>query len=441
MSSSLSQRMLVPLLACVAFPGLSYSASLTDELSDLREALSFGKVSGTARYRYERVDQSSFAKNAHASTLRGALGYETKNYKGFTTFVQFEGIFDVGQDSYRNATNGKTTYPAVLDTPTVEMNQAYVKYAIPKDQFKTSITVGRQEIILGNQRLVGPVAWRQDQQTFDSAGITTTPYMGNGMTLSVGYNYINRVNRIFPDSSIAAPFQGRLDMDTHLAQGTLKLDGFGQLHAYGLFLDYDSAVAAVTNNSSSTIGARVSGAYKRTETISLLYGAEYAKQGDFGSNTNSYDAAYYQVEGGVGLGTFSIKYGYNVLEGDGATDKFTTPLATGHAFNGWDDVFLNTPNAGLEAHAVTVSWAPAAVAGLTLSAMGYSFSGNSISDHYGDEIDLMAEYKVPQFPGLLVALKFAKFKGDETANMAGASQAGAAADSINKFWVFTQYTF
>jgi hypothetical protein len=444
MPISFSQRTLVPLLACLAFPGLSYSATVADELSELREALSFGKVSGTARYRYERVDQSTFTKNANASTLRAALGYETKNYKGFTAFTQFEGVFGVGKDNYRSADNGKVLYPLVADTPTVELNQAVLKYAYSKDPWKTALSFGRQDIVLSNQRLVGPVAWRQDQQTFDGAGISTVPYQGNGMALSLGYNYISRVNRIFPDSLVTAPFQGRLDMETHLGQATYKLDGIGQLVAYGLFLDYDAkvpAVLAITNNSSRTIGARASGAYKTSDTLSLLYGAEYASQSDYGSNTNSYDAAYYQIEGGVAVGTLSIKYGYNVLEGDSLTDKFTTPLATGHAFNGWNDVFLNTPNAGLEAHSVMLSWAPPMITGLTLTAVGYMFNGESIGDHYGDEIDLLAEYKVPDFAGLLVGVKYAKFKGDETANMTGASQTGAAAESIGKFWVYTQYAF
>ncbi len=438
---SFSQRTLVPLLACLAFPGLSYSATVADELSELCEAVSFGKVTGALRYRYERVDQSTFSKNANASTLRAALGYETKNYKGFTAFAQFEGVFDVGNDNYRNATNGKTLYPLVADTPTVEMNQAVLKYGYSKDPWKTNLSFGRQEILLSNQRLVGAVAWRQDQQTFDGAGISTVPYQGNGMALSLGYNYINRVNRIFPDSSNTAPFQGRFDMDTHLGQATYKLDGIGQLVAYGLFLDYESVVAGVTNNSSATIGARASGAYKTSDTVSVLYGAEYASQSDYGSNTNSYDAAYYQIEGGVGVGALSIKYGYNVLEGESETAKFTTPLATGHAFNGWNDIFLNTPNAGLEAHAVTLSWAPPMIAGLTLTAIAYSFNADSLGDHYGDEIDLLAEYKVSQFPGLLVGVKYAKFKGDETANMTGANATGAAAESINKFWVYTQYAF
>jgi hypothetical protein len=432
---------LVPLLACIALPTLGHGATLADELSDLRESLSFGKVSGTARYRYEHVEQSGFTKDANASTLRGVLGYETKPYHGVTGFVQFEGVFDVGQDNYRNATNGKTPYPLVADTPTVEVNQAWAQYICPKDPWKTSARFGRQEIILGNQRLVGPVGWRQDAQSFDGVGIATLPYNSGGNALSFGYHYLDRVNRIFPDSSVVAPFQGRLDMDTHLAQATFKADGLGQLHAYGLFLDYDSAVAGVTDNSSSTLGLRASGAYKVGDSLAVLYGAEYAHQSDHGSNTNTYDAGYYQGEIGATWSEWTLKYGYNVLEGDSAVDKFTTPLATGHAFNGWADVFLNTPNAGLEGHSLSLIWMPGMITGLTLTAVGYLFNAESLSDHYGNELDLMADYRISQFPGLMVGVKFARFIGDETANMTGANATGGQAQGITKTWVFTQYTF
>jgi hypothetical protein len=443
MSLRRSLPAVVPLLAFLALPTVGHAASVADELSDLREALAFGKASGTIRYRFENVDQSGVAKDANASTLRGVLGYETKSYHGITTFAQFEGVWAVGEDNYRSGTNGKAaaTYPLVADQPSVELQQAWAQYVCPLDSWKTAVRFGRQEINLSNQRLVGSVAWRQDQQSFDGVGISSMPYNAGATNLTFGYHYLNRVNRVFPDSSVTNPFQGNLDMSTHLAQATYKLDGYGQLVAYGLFLDYDGTVAAVTNNSSRTLGARASGAYKLNDTLSALYGAEYARQGDYGSNTNSYDAGYYQAEVGATWEDFTLKYGYSVLQGDSATDKFTTPLATGHAFNGWADVFLNTPNGGLKAHSLSLIYLPSVVKGLTLTGIGYVFKGESNSDHYGNELDLMADYKISQFPGLMVGVKFARFVGDKVNSMTGASVTGATAEDLTKTMVFTQYTF
>jgi hypothetical protein len=446
MTRSPSLSTIVPLLAVLALPAIGHAATFNDELSDLREAVTFGKVSGTARYRYEHVDQENLDPKASASTLRVALGYESKSYHGFTGFVQFEGVFGLnGDDHYRSSENGKTTYPLVADTPTVEMNQAYAQYICPKDPWKTATRWGRQEINLGNQRFVGAVAWRQDTQTFDGGGVTTTPYNSDGKSLMLGYNYIYRANRIFPDDSVANPFQGRLDMETHVGQALIKADGIGQLHLYGLFLDYDdNYAAAVTRLSSATIGARLSGTVAATPDIGVIYGLEYASQSDYGNSDLSYSAAYYQGEIGASYAGVTLKYGYNVLEGNdnvgvAANEKFTTPLATGHAFNGWCDLFLVTPNEGLEAHQVSLSYNPPVLKGLTVSAIYYHFSTEATSEHIGNELDLLAEYKVASFPGLLVGVKYANFDGDEiTGNIAGTQ---ANAEEITKFWFYTQYAF
>lgn len=441
MTRSPSLSTIVPLLAVLTVPAIGQAATFSDELSDLREAISFGKVTGAARYRYENVDQSNLTHEANASTLRVALGYESKSYHGVSGFIQFEGVFGLnGDDHYRNAENGLTTFPLVADTPTVEMNQAYGQYICPKDSWKTAVRWGRQEVLLGNQRLVGNVAWRQDQQTFDGGSVTSTPYNSDGTSLMLGYNYIYRVNRIFPDDSQVNPFQGRLDMETHVGQALVKVDGIGQLHLYGLFLDYSDGYAApVTNNSSATIGARASGTIRATDDVAVLYGAEYASQSDYGSNTNDYSKAYYQAEIGAAAFGFTAKYGYNVLEGESATEKFTTPLATGHAFNGWCDQFLNTPNNGLEAHLLSLAYVPPILKGLTLTVNYYIFNAENTSDHIGDELDLQAEYKVASFPGLLVGVKYADFDGDEIAgNIVGTT---AGAEELTKFWLYTQYAF
>jgi hypothetical protein len=148
-----------------------------------------------------------------------------------------------------------------------------------------------------------------------------------------------------------------------------------------------------------------------------------------------------QAEVGAMWQDFTLKYGYNVMQGDSATDKFTTPLATGHAFNGWADVFLNTPNGGLKGHSLSLIYMPSMVKGLTLTGIGYLFNGESNSAHYGNELDLLAEYKVSQFPGLMIGVKFARFVGDEVNSMTGASVTGATAEDLTKTMVYTQYMF
>ena len=69
-----------------------------------------------------------------------------------------------------------------------------------------------------------------------------------------------------------------------------------------------------------------------------------------GDNPNDYDAEYYAVD--LGLKTPSSAscsaLATRVLGSDDGNFAFRTPLATLHKFNGFADVFLVTPNDGLE---------------------------------------------------------------------------------------------
>ena len=78
--------------------GLLTAALLTaafvsaQEAETLKDALAKGDASVAFSYRYELVDDDEFEKDAHASTLRTALGYRTLPYKGFSLFIQAQNV-------------------------------------------------------------------------------------------------------------------------------------------------------------------------------------------------------------------------------------------------------------------------------------------------------------------------------------------------------------
>lgn len=430
------------LAATAAVPSL-HAATLADELSDLREALSFGKTSATVRYRYEHVEQATFLKDADASTVRVVLGYETKPYHGFSVFGQFEGVYLVGDDRYRSPVNTETTYPAVVDPEGTELNQAFVKYMNASDPWKTTLKYGRQEVLLGNQRIIGNVGWRQNSQTFDGASVATTPLGGPVNSLTLSYWYLATVHRIFSDGSLLAQ-PGHLHLDGHVANVAWKTKDIVGVSLYGVWLDYEntgagsaSVTPTVGGPSSATLGARAEGPYVLDADWKLLYAAEFAQQSDYGDNTADYTADYVLAEAGVGWRWLNLRGGWNAIHGASATDRFTTPLATGHAFNGWADVFLTPPANGLEALSLTLEANVPGIEGLSVMAVGYDFRSQSNDFHYGRELDLRAEYRVIPFDkNLLIGIKFARFVGDEVAQIGGASF-----ESINKFWAYSQYSF
>ena len=63
---------------------------------------------------------------------------------------------------YNSTTNGKTTYPVVADPEAYEFNRLQLTNTSIAD---TTITLGRQRIMLDDHRFVGNVGWRQNEQT------------------------------------------------------------------------------------------------------------------------------------------------------------------------------------------------------------------------------------------------------------------------------------
>ena len=158
------RRLSLSLAALAPFAGSATAASMADTLSEVRESLIYGKPSVYLRYRYEDVSQDPLAgattpsADAHASTMRLALGYGTKPYKGLSGFVQYEGVLGVGNEMYNSGNNGLTRYALVNDhAENHELQQAYALYA-PAYAPRTALKAGRQDIALDNHRFVGTVA-------------------------------------------------------------------------------------------------------------------------------------------------------------------------------------------------------------------------------------------------------------------------------------------
>jgi hypothetical protein len=120
----------------------------------LVKALNEGTPYIDARYRFEHVDQDGFANDAKASTLRLRFGYVTGKAYDFSARVEVEHIDPIGNDNFNSTTNGKSTRPTVADPGETEINQLYLRYQGVPD---TTLTVGRQRVILDNARFVGNV--------------------------------------------------------------------------------------------------------------------------------------------------------------------------------------------------------------------------------------------------------------------------------------------
>jgi hypothetical protein len=394
------------------------------------EAITGGKTTANIQYRYENVDQPRPAsgarlKEANASTIRLRLGYETAEYMGFGGLVQIEHIS--ANDAYNSRINGRTNYSVVADANVTELNQAYISYSgIPQ----TRVKFGRQLIRLDNDRWLGNVVWRQNQQTYDATSVVNKSLPDTTITAA----FITNANRVFSDASIDGG-NGALLGNHHMRSPIFNVNykglGFAELVGYGYFLDYDqSAKAFGLANSTKTIGGRIKGDAPMGD-YKLMYSAEYASQSDYKDNPIDFRAHYTLLEGGVDVKVAQFKLGYELLSGNGK-QSLSTPLATLFAFNGWADVFLVTPKNGLRdvyANARTT------VAGIVLGADYHDFKADHGGNKYGTEWDLIASHQIDKTYS--VGSRYARFKADNKVDHVNC----AACIDTSKLWVYGAMNF
>lgn len=363
-----------------------------------REALTTGRTWIDARYRFELVDDKARPKDAYASTLRTRLGYETMPFHGWRGLLELENVTAIGNDLYDSTTNGETSRAVVADPEGTEVNQAYLRFDPRQD---AELWLGRRRIQLDNDRFVGNVGWRQNEQTFDSLGLDWMPDQGP----RVFYAYVGNANRVFGDDNPT----GDARMHTHLLNVSRDFEGVGKAVLYWYYIDVD-APGALDGFSTSTVGGRLGGE-QPLDGFSLTYAGEYAHQVDVADNPGDVSADYWLAELGAKRSGTGLTLGYEVLGGSSdAGDKFTTPLATLHAFNGWADKFLVTPDGGLQDLYATLG---GKLGDLGWALVYHDFQADSGGADYGTELDALLTHPVSD--GVAAGLKLARYDADEFA--------------------------
>ena len=317
----------------------------------------------------------------------------------------------VGSEHFNNTQNG-AAYPTVADPDGFDLNQLYFDIKSQDVRFR----VGRQRINLDNQRFVGGVGWRQNEQTFDGLSL-----LYNADKVDINYAYVSQVNRIFGPKSSSDPGPAEeLDANMHLLNAKIALTIPGNLSLYAYMMDLEDAPAA----SNQTLGIRYDGTVA-LENVKVPFAFEFAKQDDHGDNLTGYSANYLLAEVGLQFEQSTFKVGYEVLEGSTVAGKsFRTPLATGHKFHGWADKLLGTPTGGIED--VYVSFGQAFGAN-QLSVAWHNFEAETGNASYGSEIDASFSHKFNKRYSLL--LKTALYGSD-----------GHSKDT-EKFWLMFTASF
>jgi hypothetical protein len=381
-----------------------------------------------ARARYENVDQFPLVEEADASTLRLRLGFETGKAWNTSLLTESEFLWPFDGD-YRedNSVAKNTAYPVVADPEGYEVNRLHLtNTSLPG----TIVTLGRQRILMDDQRFVGNVGWRQNEQTFDALRVVNKSIA----PLTVDVVYLNQVNRFFgPESP-----QGRFTGDGYLGNVAYQ-SPVGKITGFAYVLDFD-AISALrvpaglnpVRQSTATYGLRFGGE-RSLDTFRFGYLASYATQRDYGDNPFVFDLDYYLAALTGAFRQFSLTLGQEVLEGNG-TVGFATPLATLHKFSGWADKFVATPVVGIDDRYASLGYSMKGVGLLDTASVTlayHTYEGERGAADLGNEVNVQVQ---AEWKRVLGTLKYADYDAKPIA-------ATAAYQDTVKFWVMVDYVW
>lgn len=368
------------------------------------------------RLRYENVEQP--ALEADGLTVRLRAGAEAK-LGHFSLLAEVEGTYAPvddynafsfplpGEDQWR------PQFSVIADPVNAELNRLQVQYKTSNN----SVTLGRQRINLDDQRWVGSVGWRQNEQTFDA--IRGEAKLG---PVAADLTYAIKQRTIF--GTDAGP---RTAFDGHFVfAGLSSKVGPVQGKLFAYLLDYDEAFFLA--NSSRTFGLTLSSAIPITGKTNISVRASYARQSDFAENPFNYAADYWSLEAGTTMAGFAIAGGWEKLGSDNGR-ALQTPMATLHKFNGWADLFLTTPTSGLEDAYVSVSRKFEGVKflpGLNAAVIFHQFDSDVGDVEYGTEWDASLGFKISR---VSILAKYADYE---------ARDFGV---DTRKFWLQAEWAF
>ncbi len=259
----------------------------------------------------------------------------------------------------------------------LDLHQGWVELGDRTGAFRAA-RIGRQEVALGGERLVGAVGWTPQARAFDGLRVTT-----GGQTV--------RLELLAFQTAEGAAASVQEDGELAGAYGVWTVSEGRTLDLYGLF---DRREAEVDTRE-ATFGAR----YAASEGA-WSYRVESSVQ--TGTRSGNDVAAWMAgVRAGrtFAAGRARLTLWYDYLSGDddpgdGETGVFNTLYATNHKFYGFSDLFLDIPvhtgGRGLRDAAVKLAVTPRD--GVRIGADLHSFrvaaSGGGVDPRLGEELDL-----------------------------------------------------
>lgn len=299
-----------------------FTMALTALLSTMLLAQETITITGQVRHRLE-FNGKDFNSNTGLNNynfLRTRLGVKFAPSARISGFVQV-------QDARVFGTEFNTLNDGTADA--LDMHQAYVLISNLFDM-PLSMKLGRQEVIFGNQRLIGAVGWHNIGRSFD--GVQMIYDTDNGPLSVFDFKTVETFNpgdvNDFNVGGIWANFS-KMDKAIHPQFFGIwdRVNSGGALSRFTFGTQTDMTFEALT--------ATVEAAYQMGQVSSTMDIAAFM----FAAN------ATYKIGGKF---VKAIGGGIDYLSGDDVTtndkyEAFNTLYATNHKWYGISDFFLNVP--------------------------------------------------------------------------------------------------
>ena len=337
---------------------------------------------GSVRYRTEVVDQQTQSRTGVANTLRLRAGLVTHPMAGFSALLEGTGVAEIGPCGYSNPARPDSRYPTINDPQNLDLTQAAIRYR-PVEPI--ALRLGRQRIARDNQRFIGPVGFRQTQQTFDAASFSLADYKD----WFLDYDYLWQVRRVV--GRRAGNGAGALDSDSHLIHGSYRGINSWQFTAYAYLFDVENDAFDLATYGGWARHTWQQGMVKFAVRGEAAYQRPHREQPVPGSYH------YGLLDAQARHGPWMLGLGLEQLSGD-ATGAFQTPFATLHKFQGATDQFLTTPRNGVTDGYLQVAYkiggSPfdvATISHVRFSGTAHEFRSADGGRHLGREYGLTAE--------------------------------------------------
>ena len=321
---------------------------------------------------------------------------------------------------------------AVDRTGGMSVFEAYAEFPLVNT---LSAKVGRQMIVLDDDRIFGSLDWHPAGRSHDAVNLNWTP--SEKLTLRGFFAYNQSGSTVTPTLNVNTPsgqnFTPKLGQDYQHLQALHAHYSISEAHQLSLLF----ANLGYRTNDSADQNMQTFGAHYTGKSNQLTYGASAYMQ--TGKNAVGADKSAYMFAVNAGYKfspIFGLTAGVDYLSGNASDDnskdkKFNPFSGTNHKFYGFMDYYYVgfTPSVGLLNPYLTANVRTGEKSNLSATyhffapAAKFEVGGKKYSS-YGSEIDLVYNLKVQPFIGLQVGYS-TYFANDGTKALKGtANQRG-----------------